>query len=201
MFEKDEIIEVVYKVKEFIMAEGKEGEIFEDVEYYAKKRLLFSDEQAKKYAENFNKQISDKILNHYNYIRSSSVERIEKYRLTGKSTGIILSFDFKNDEFEKLGIIADTKLIQAYIESTKKSFSEDILVDLLKKLAHSVRLQMLKTKNNNMPIDTIAMFYVETKKNAYTVLIDKIAVYVISDKIKKPIYHDYLLGDFLLKPS
>lgn len=201
-FKNHELKEIFQEIEEFIEAEKNEGGIFENVEEYAKKRLLFDEQSAKKYAENFEKYIREKITNHHNYIRSSSLERLEKYRLTGKSTGLIVSLDFKNDEFEKLGIILDTKLVQEYIEGNKKSFSEDVLIDLLKKLGHSIRLQMIELKYKNMSIDMMAICYVETKENAYTVVVDKIAVLVLSDKIKAPIYHDYLFcGYLLLKPS
>lgn len=195
MFKNSEMREILQEIEEFIEQEKKEGGIFENVEEYAKKRLLFDDQTAKKYAENFNNQITDKISNHYNFIRSSCLERLEKYRLTGKSTGLIVSVDFKNDEFEKLGIKLNTKLIQEYIEGSEKSFSEAVLIDLLKKLGHDIRLQILKTKYKNMSIDMIAVCYVETKKHAYTVVVDKIAVLVLLDNTKAPIYNDYLFWD------
>lgn len=199
MFKNSEMREMLQEINEFIKAEKKEVGIVENVEEYAKKRLLFDNQTAKKYAENFNNQINNKISNHFNFIRASCLERLEKYRLTGKSTGLIVSLDFKNDEFEKLGIKLNTKLIQEYIEGNEKSFSEAVLIDLLKKLGHDIRMQILKTKYNNMPIDMIAVCYIKTKKHAYTVAVDKIAVLVFLNNTKapEPIYHDYLFWDYL----
>lgn len=193
MFKNSEMREILQEIEEFIEQEKKEGGIFENVEEYAKKRLLFDDQSAKKYAENFEKYIYHKMINHSDYLLPSCREKIKKYFRTGKADGIIAGDHFKNDQFEKLGITLDTKLIEEYIEISKKSFSEDFLISLLKRLGDSIRSQMLKIKYNNMPIDMIGYYSIVVEKKHYVVIVDKIAVLVLLDE--EGMYHNYLFWD------